>query len=102
MKKGPHMKLTTTLLVAATGLLFTGGYAAAEDRTNTCETIATQRGIKGDSREEFMKTCLSAGGDAKPMNSQQEKMKACHADATTKNLTGDDLDAFMKSCLSGK
>ncbi len=101
MKKGPHMKLTTTLLVAATGLLFTGGYAAAEDRTNTCEAIATQRGINGDSRDEFMKTCLSAG-DTKPMNSQQEKMKACNANATAKNLTGDDLDEFMKSCLSGK
>ncbi len=103
-REDANVQLRMVLLVAATGLLFTTGYAAAEDRMNTCDAIATQRGIKGDGREEFMKTCLSAGDEtvAKPMNSENEKMKTCYADATAKNLKDADLDAFMKTCLSGK
>jgi hypothetical protein len=51
-----------------------------------------------------MKTCLSAGGastDAKPLNSQQAKMKSCNADAKTKGLSGDARKTFMSSCLKG-
>ena len=103
------MKLTAMVLMAATSLLLTTGYAAAEnaqqqDRVNTCNTIATQRGINGDARSEFMKVCLSAGGEAaaKPLSPQQEKMQTCNADAKAKGLEGADLEAFMKECLSGK
>jgi hypothetical protein len=53
--------------------------------------VATQKGIKGEARKEFIRTYLSAGGEAaavKPMNLQQEKMKTCNADATAKKLNG--------------
>ncbi len=102
------MKLKTTLLVATIALLFTAGYANAEnkqqDKMKTCNTEATAKGLKGADRKAFMKTCLSAGGEAAaaPANSQQEKMKTCNADANAKNLKGADRKAFMKTCLSGK
>jgi hypothetical protein len=37
---------------------------------------------------------------AKPLTTQQQKMKDCNADAKTKALKGDDRKAFMKTCLS--
>lgn len=54
---------------------------------------------KGDERKAFMKDCLSAKADAKPMN-QKEKMTYCNKQASGKK--GDDRKAFMKDCLSNK
>jgi hypothetical protein len=48
---------------------------------------------KGDERQAFMKTCLSA-----KKVSQQDKMKACNKDAG--EMKGDERKAFMKKCLS--
>ena len=45
--------------------------------------------------------CLATSAyaaDAKPMGTQQSKMKSCNADAGDKK--GDDRKAFMKTCLS--
>ena len=45
--------------------------------------------------------CLSSAAiaaDAKPMSSQQSKMKTCNVDAGDKK--GDERKAFMKTCLS--
>ncbi|MDP9043897.1 MAG: PsiF family protein [Pseudomonadota bacterium] len=45
--------------------------------------------------------CLSASAyaaDAKPMSTQQSKMKTCNVDAGDKK--GDERKAFMKTCLS--
>jgi hypothetical protein len=70
----------------------------------TCNADAKTKGLSGDDRKAFMKTCLSAGGgstDAKPLNSQQAKMKSCNADAKTKGLSGDARKTFMSSCLKG-
>lgn len=75
------MKLRTMLLLSMTMFLLTTGYAVAEnaqqDRVKTCDTVATQKGIKGDAREEFMKMCLSANGGeiGNGKNAQQAKMK---------------------------
>ena len=102
------MYLRTMVLVATTGLLLSTGYAAAEskqqDKMKTCNTEATAKGLKGADRKAFMKTCLSAGGEAAaaPATSQQEKMKTCNAEANAKKLKGADRKAFMKTCLSGK
>jgi len=99
------MKFTTMVLIAATGLLLTTGYAAAEnsqqDRMKNCNAVAKQRGLKGDERKEFMKTCLSGEVAAKP-DSPQEKMKACNKVAKAKNLKGQEREEFMKNCMSGK
>ena len=66
---------------------------------------ATHKGLTGNARKAFIKTCLSADGEAaaaKPMSSQQEKMKTCNAAATAKNLKGADRQTFMSTCLSAK
>jgi hypothetical protein len=103
------MKIRTMLLMSMTAVLLTTGYAAAEntqqEKMETCNAAAKQKALKGADRESFMKTCLSAGGEAaaaKPMNSQQTKMKTCNADATAKGLKGDARKTFMSSCLSTK
>jgi hypothetical protein len=71
----------------------------------TCNVDASAKGLKGDVRKAFMKTCLSAGDEAvaaKPMNAQQERMKTCNADASAKGLKGDAPKTFRSSCLSGE
>ena len=99
------MGLRTMLLVAATGVLLTTGYAAAEnsqqEKMKTCNAEATQKGLKGADRKTFMSSCLSGEKAAAP-NAQQAKMTACNKDATAKGLKGNDRKAFMKACLSGK
>jgi hypothetical protein len=75
-----------------------------QSKMTTCNADAKTKGLAGDDRKAYMKTCLSAAGastDSKPLNSQQEKMKSCNADAKTKALTGDDRKTFMSHCLGG-
>lgn len=75
-----------------------------QTKMTTCNADAKTKGLAGDDRKAYMKTCLSAAGastDKKPLNSQQAKMKSCNADAKTKGLTGDDRKTFMSHCLGG-
>ena len=73
-----------------------------QTKMTTCNAEAKSKGLAGDDRKAFMKTCLSAdSGASKPSNSQQEKMKSCNAEAKTKGLSGDDRKKFMSSCLKG-
>jgi hypothetical protein len=75
-----------------------------QTKMTTCNADAKTKGLTGDDRKAYMKTCLSAAGastDTKPVNSQQAKMKTCNADAKTKALTGDDRKTFMTHCLGG-
>lgn len=74
-----------------------------QQKMTTCNADAKTKGLTGDDRKAFMKTCLSAQSDStdKPLNSQQQKMKTCNADAKTKGLTGDDRKKFMSDCLKG-
>jgi len=58
----------------------------------TCNADA--KGMKGDERKAFMKTCLSAKAEAP---TQQSKMKTCNAEAAGKK--GDERKAFMSECL---
>ncbi len=81
--------------------------AAAENsqqaKMTACNADAKSKGLSGDDRKAFMKTCLSAKSstDTKPLNSQQAKMKSCNADANAKGLKGDDRKTFMSGCLKG-
>ena len=96
-----------TALAAALGLLVLQSPPALanntqQDKMSTCNADATTKGLKGDDRKAYMKTCLSdAPAPAATGNSQQEKMKSCNATATSKGLKGDDRKTFMSTCLSG-
>jgi hypothetical protein len=103
------MKRSTWLVALAAALAVTAGLPALatdnsqQDKMTSCNADATSKGLKGDDRKAFMKTCLSSQpAAASKTNSQQEKMKSCNADATTKGLKGDDRKAFMKTCLSSQ
>ena len=71
-----------------------------QEKMKTCNADASSKGLKGDDRQAYMKTCLSKEGATKTGNSQQEKMKTCNADASSKGLKGDERKSFMKTCLS--
>ena len=102
--KGSMKMAVLSALVAAVALLQP---AAADNsqqtRMTTCNADAKAKGLSGDDRKAFMKTCLSgdSAAAAKPLNSQQEKMKSCNADASAKGLKGDARKSFMSTCLSG-
>lgn len=65
---------------------------AQQSKMKTCNADA--KGMKGDERKAFMKTCLSAKAEAP---TQQSKMKTCNAEAAGKK--GDERKAFMSECL---
>lgn len=72
-----------------------------QTKMGTCNADAKTKGLTGDDRKAFMKTCLSADAPAPAAgNSQQQKMKTCNADATSKSLKGDARKSYMKTCLS--
>jgi hypothetical protein len=106
------MRRSTWLVAMGAALAVVAGQAALaqathensqQEKMTACNADATTKGLKGDDRKAFMKTCLSTKGAAPAAkgNSQQEKMKSCNADATTKGLKGDARKAFMQTCLSG-
>jgi psiF repeat len=104
------MKRSTWVVAVGAALAVLAGEAALaqaaessqQQKMTSCNADAKAKGLTGDDRKAFMKTCLSKQpAPAAKGNSQQEKMKTCNADAKTKGLTGDDRKAFMKSCLSG-
>ena len=74
-----------------------------QQKMTSCNADAKTKGLTGDDRKAFMKTCLSASPAStdKPLNSQQQKMKSCNAEAKTKGLSGDDRKKFMSDCLKG-
>ena len=103
--------LAVSLAVAmlCVGAASSPAYATAQqEKMKTCNADASAKGLKGADRKSYMKTCLSAQGDAAgPMGDgskltpQQEKMKACNADAKAKQLKGGDRKKFMSDCLKG-
>ena len=99
MKRSMMAGLTGALL-----LLVAPAWSAQnsqQTKMTTCNADAKTKGLTGDDRKAFMKTCLSADAPAPATgNSQQQKMKTCNADATAKGLKGDDRKAYMKTCLS--
>ncbi|AVO40861.1 PsiF family protein [Simplicispira suum] len=64
-----------------------------QSKMKTCNADA--KGMKGDERKAFMKTCLSNKPEAEA--TQQSKMKTCNAEAAGKK--GAERKAFMSECL---
>lgn len=99
------IRSTLTLATLSLAVVLGCGTAAAnsqQDKMASCSTDAKTKGLKGDDRKTFMKTCLSNTTSAPAAtNSQQEKMKTCNADAKSKGLKGDDRKKFMSDCLKG-
>ncbi|MBV6306396.1 PsiF repeat family protein [Candidimonas humi] len=74
---------------------------AQQERMTTCNKEAT--GKTGDTRKEFMKSCLKgeSHSDSK-LSSSQQRMKTCNAQASSKSLKGDARKTFMSTCLKAK
>ncbi|MCU0940873.1 MAG: PsiF family protein [Burkholderiaceae bacterium] len=75
--------------------------AAQQEKMTACNKQAGDKGLKGEERQKFMSSCLSAEGAAKKTTSQQDKMTACNKQAGEKKLAGDERKKFMSACLSG-
>ncbi len=71
---------------------------AQQDKMKSCNKEATEKALKGDERQAFMKNCLS-GKPVVTKMTQQDKMKAFNKDATAKALKGDERKKFMSECL---
>ena len=78
------------------------GATPQQQKMKECNAEASSKTLKGEERQAFMKSCLSAKGPEpmKKATPQQEKMKACNKEAGDKQLKGDDRKKFMSSCLS--
>jgi hypothetical protein len=102
MRRSTWLATLGAVLVTATLVQPAAADNSQQTKMTTCNAEAKSKGLTGDDRKAFMKTCLSAdSGAAKPLNSQQEKMKSCNAEAKAKGLSGDDRKKFMSSCLKG-
>lgn len=76
-----------------------------QERMRACNKDAGEKGVKGDARKEFMKSCLSgktADEPKKEMTPQQQKMSDCNKEAKDKDLKGADRKKFMSECLKAK
>ncbi len=103
MRRSIWLATVGAILAAATMVQPSAAENSQQTKMTTCNADAKTKGLTGNDRKAFMKTCLSAdsGGDTKALNSQQQKMKDCNADAKTKKLAGDERKKFMSECLKG-
>ncbi len=78
------------------------GATPQQQKMKDCNAEASAKTLKGEERQAFMKSCLSAKGPEpmKKATPQQEKMKACNKEAGDKQLKGDERKKFMSTCLS--
>ncbi len=99
------MWLVTLSAAAIVGGMAMSTSALAENtqqsKMTSCNAEAKAKGLSGDDRKAFMKTCLSAKptADSKALTPQQTKMKSCNAEAKAKGLKGDERKTFMSGCL---
>jgi hypothetical protein len=113
MKK---LLIALSLALAATGAYAKDEKAATpqQSRMADCNKEAKAKGMKGDERKAFMKSCLSGKPAAeakaeekteakaeakKEMTPQQMKMANCNKEA--KGMKGDERKKFMSGCLKG-
>ncbi len=102
MRRSIWLATLGAVLAAVTMVYPAAAANSQQTKMTTCNAEAKSKGLTGDDRKAFMKTCLSADpGASKPLNSQQQKMKSCNAEAKAKGLSGDDRKKFMSSCLKG-
>jgi hypothetical protein len=110
MRLRAHTRRTSWVLAMSAVLAMAAGSLALaqttensqQARMTSCNAEAKTKGLTGDDRKAFMKSCLSKSGTTSAkLNSQQQKMKDCNAQATAKNLKGAARKAFMSTCLKG-
>jgi hypothetical protein len=103
MRRSIWLAALSAILAAAIMVQPAAADNTQQTKMTTCNADAKTKGLAGDDRKSFMKTCLSAdsGGNSKQLNSQQQKMKDCNANAKTKGVTGADRKKFMSDCLKG-
>ena len=100
-------KVFTAALLAlslASPALAGQGLTPQQQKMKACNEEATNKGMSGTLRRQFMGECLKgqpAGGTEKALTPQQQKMKACNEEATAKSLTGPERKKFMSTCLKG-
>jgi len=92
------MALGQALSVGSTYATSHTGAAAAADgeerqRTRVAACSSAAKGMKGDARRAFIRSCLSI--DGKPP--AQAKLTICNVEA--KGLKGDERKDFMRNCL---
>jgi hypothetical protein len=97
------------LVVTLLSLAMSAGVSAAadsqgssqQDKMKTCNSLADNKGLKGDDRKNFMQDCLSKAGNQQLSDmSQKDKMNVCKNLADKKNLTGSDRRSFIKDCMN--
>jgi len=91
MALGQALSVGSTYATGHTGAAPIADDKARQTKVAACHTDA--RGLKGDERRNFMRSCLSIEG--KPP--QQGKITICNVQA--KGLKGDERKNFMSSCL---
>jgi hypothetical protein len=99
-----HLASALACALALSAAVIMPAHATAQqDKMKTCNADAKAKGLKGDERKAFMKSCLSAKADAPAagQTAQHQKMKTCNADAKAKGLKGDERKKFMSDCLKG-
>ncbi len=67
------------------------GGGAQQKHLKDCTTQANQKNLKGEERQKFMSTCLSAAA-------QQDRVNACSKRAGEQKLKGDARKGFMNRC----
>src|SRR5579864_1451627 len=72
-----------------------------QDKMKACNTLADNKGLKGDDRKNFMQDCLNKPGN-QPLNdmSQKDKLNVCKNLADRKNLKGEGRRSFLKDCMN--
>lgn len=72
-----------------------------QDKAKACNSMADNKGLKGDDRKTFIQDCLNKAGN-QPVNemSQKDKMDVCKNLADKKNLAGNDRRSFIKDCMN--
>jgi hypothetical protein len=72
-----------------------------QDKVKACNTMADNKGLKGDDRKNFMQDCLNKGENQQLNDmSQKDKMNVCKNLADKKNLSGNDRRSFIKDCMN--
>ena len=72
-----------------------------QDKAKACNTMADNKGLRGDDRKNFMQECLNKAGNQQLNEmSQKDKMNTCKNLADRKSLSGNDRKSFIKDCMN--
>jgi hypothetical protein len=91
------IRMTALLLALFASTAVQAQLTPQQERMKSCNATASDRGLKGDERQDYMSRCLKG---EKELTAQQERMKTCNATASDRQLKGDERRAFMSECLS--